>query len=235
MPESTARSQQNIHLPYHQRLQAHHRKLAALAHRYTPRGRVLDVGCGLGHTLAELHRLDSGLELHAADMDAVCLDSTREKVPGVIAIAMRPDRLDVDSLGSGYQTVLMSHVLEHLQRPSEAVEQLLSTVRPGGHLILGVPNPVSPVNFILTMLRIRRVNPGHLQTWDRPHWMNLLETRMGLQVVEYAEDETRLFPVRWKQRARLLEWIQVGLAKLLPWWAHTQFAVIRRPPEVGAG
>lgn len=221
----------NVHLPYHQRSQAHHRLLAALAARYTPAGRVMEVGCGLGYSLEELHRLRPDLKLCGADQDEVCLEQTRGRLPELDAVRMGEEGFDVASLGDGYETVLMSHVLEHLPRPAEAVERLLGVVSPGGHLILGVPNPVTPLNFLFAMLRVRRVNPGHMQIWDRGHWANFLENRVGAEVVEYAHDEVRIFPVRLKQRLRPLEWIQIGLAKLFPWWSFTLFAVIRRPAE----
>lgn len=218
----------NVHLPYHQRVQVHHQVVAALAHKYTPQGSVLDIGCGLGYTLRELGKLNPNLELSGADQDQVCLDRTLECNPGATTIRMGDEGFDVESLGTGYDACIMSHILEHLPRPLEAVQRLLPVLRPGGHLILAVPNPVCPVSILDSIRRKSRVNPGHLQTWDRPHWMNFLENRVGAEVVEYASDEVRILPSRWKQKIRLIESLHIGLAKVLPWWSFSNIAVIRR-------
>ncbi len=223
----------NPHLPGRQRPQVHHRVTAALAHKYTPGGRVLDVGCGWGYTLYQLWRLRPDLELHGADMDEACLRRTRDRVPDVVTIRMQPDRFDTDSLGASYDTCILSHVLEHLSHPREAVHRLLAVLRPGGHLVLVVPNPLRPTIMLTSMLRMRMVNPGHLQAWDRSHWMNFLENWIDAEVVEYASDEVRIFPGRWKQRLRPLEELHVGLAKVLPWWSFSNMAVIRRPESEG--
>ena len=142
---------------------------------------------------------------------------------------MQQDRFDVECLGTGYDTCIMSHVLEHLPCPMEAVQDIFSVLRPGGHLILAVPNPVSPVVILDNIRRRPRVNPGHLQTWDRAHWMNFLENRLGVEVVEYASDEVRIFPVRWKRKMKFMGSIHVGLARVLPWFSFSHVAVIRRP------
>lgn len=217
----------NPHLPYFQEIQVHHRTLAGLAHRYTPTGRLLDVGCGLGYTLAEIQQLNPRLELTGSDIDPVCLDRTRGLVEEAAVIRMRSDRFDLESLGSGYNTVVMSHVLEHLPRPSAAVQGLLEVVRPGGHLILGVPNPMTPLNIVATLFRRHRTNPGHVQTWDRGHWTTFLENHLGAEVVEYTGDEVRVFPGRLK-RVGPFRAVQIWLVRLVPWWTFTIFAVLRR-------
>jgi SAM-dependent methyltransferase len=122
----------------------------------------------------------------------------------------------------------MSHVLEHLPAPLEVVQLLLERVRPGGHLILGVPNPVTPVGFAAALLRRQLVNPTHLQTWDRGHWAIFLENAVGAKVVEYAGDEVRVFPGGLK-RLRPVQGVQILLGRVAPWLTFTLFAVIRRP------
>lgn len=218
----------NIHLPYHQRSQVHHRVVAELAARYTPEGKVVDVGCGLGYTLRELQRRSPRLDLYGADQDATCLERTGELVDDFRPIRMGEEGFDVEGLGSGYDACILSHVLEHLPHPSEAVHRLLGILRPGGHLILAVPNPVRPSVILTSLLRRRAVNPGHLQAWDRSHWMNFLERWIDAEVVAYASDEVRLVPRSWKEAIPPFEAAQRGLARLLPWWSFSNIAVLRR-------
>lgn len=224
----TLTAPENVHLPYDTPIQVHHNVLAELVRKHTPQGRVLDVGCGLGYGLRQMRGSCPDLDLAGADMDEVCLERTRELVPDVQLIQMREDCFDAESLGEGYDTVTLAHVLEHLPHPLDVVQRLLEIVRPGGHLILGVPNPITPANVVGSVLRLWRVNPGHLHTWDRGHLMTFLENWVDAEVVEYAGDEVRIFPGRLKR----LGWVramQIALATLLPWWTFTTFAVLRRP------
>jgi len=230
--EAALPEDRNVHLSYTGPLEVHHRVVAGLANKYTPEGSVLDIGCGLGYTLYELWRLNSQLELYGADMDEVCLRRTGEKVPGLKPIWMRQGCFDIESLGTGYDTCIVSHVLEHLPCPLEAVHRLFTVVNEGGHLILAVPNLVTPAIILDSIRRKSRVNPGHLQGWDRSHWMNFLQNWVGAAVVEFASDEVRIFPRRLRQRIPFLgflERIHVGLSKALPWWSFSNIAVIRRP------
>jgi len=60
----------NPHIPYTQGYTYYHRVMAELIQRYTPPGgRVLDVGCGLGHVLELVHRSAPNMELTGADQD----------------------------------------------------------------------------------------------------------------------------------------------------------------------
>jgi SAM-dependent methyltransferase len=43
-------------------------------------------------------------------------------------------------VGSGYDVVLAGDVIEHLPRPKESLREILRVLRPGGELLLSVPN-----------------------------------------------------------------------------------------------
>ncbi len=231
MVEETGRS---VHISYSNPPREHHRKIASLIQKYTPQGRVLDVGCGLGHTLAYLRQLNPRLQLFGADIDENCLRITRERVPEVTAMRMQDKGFSAEGLGEGYDTCTMGHVLEHTLHPLSAIEVLLSLLKPGGHLILATPNPVRPHVIIHSLLRRHYVNRGHVHAWDRSHWINFLENIAALDVLEYPVDEVRVFPSRLKRRARPLQAMEVWMAKVVPWWSFSNIAVIRKPPGAEA-
>jgi 2-polyprenyl-3-methyl-5-hydroxy-6-metoxy-1,4-benzoquinol methylase len=211
---------------------AHHARLAALATEFGgERAKVLDLGCGLGQVLELLSDARPGWELHAADAYERCLEATAARVPLAGRHRLSEVRLDLDSLPGDFDLVVLSHVLEHMLDPVGALRAVLGHVRPGGHLLLAVPNPVRPSVILASLLRRDYVNRGHVVAWDRAHWMNFLERILALEVVRYASDAVVLFPERWKRALPALARLERALAGPLPWLSFSHIAVVRRPPE----
>jgi len=100
--------------------------------------RVLEVGLGHGALRAMLPPLD---EYVGIDLDAEAIDDARFKYPAdtyIVADISTPglrDRIGMDD----FDTVLCLNVLEHVEDDASALAQLLSVLRPGGHLSLFVP------------------------------------------------------------------------------------------------
>lgn len=104
----------------------------------TPAGRALDVGCGSGRLMAAMSRV--GWTVEGAEVDArsaeVAGRATGLPVHLGSAASLPPD------LGP-FDLVVMSHVLEHLPRPVEALAALSGLLAPGGRLVVIYPNPES--------------------------------------------------------------------------------------------
>jgi methionine biosynthesis protein MetW len=99
-----------------------------------PRSRVLDIGCSdgqLGARLMEMGHVVIGVDaeehkhvrarltdFHQADLEA--------GIPGEV--------------GGEYDVVLMADVLEHVRDPQRLLEEALERVRPGGSVMVSVPN-----------------------------------------------------------------------------------------------
>lgn len=99
---------------------------------------VLEVGVGDGGFRALLPASSRYVGL---DIDADLLDRVRRDNPGgryVQADVQDPD-LAAAVGGSGFDSVLCFNVLEHVEEDGLAVRNLLSVLRPGGHLLLFVP------------------------------------------------------------------------------------------------
>ena len=101
-------------------------------------GRLLDIGCGNGHTLAHFsQRAGADLALAGLDFSPVGLELARERLPEAelrccdfLAEAVPGDRDFILSLG----------VFEHLEDPRPALRKAVSLLAPGGVMYLDVPN-----------------------------------------------------------------------------------------------
>jgi 2-polyprenyl-3-methyl-5-hydroxy-6-metoxy-1,4-benzoquinol methylase len=99
-----------------------------------PPSRILDLGCS-GGLLAERARAAGH---HVTGVDAM-------EVPGV---RERTDRFFVADLdagipaqaGSRYDVVIAGDIIEHLRQPTAMLKEIRRVLRPGGQLLLSVPN-----------------------------------------------------------------------------------------------
>jgi 2-polyprenyl-3-methyl-5-hydroxy-6-metoxy-1,4-benzoquinol methylase len=98
-------------------------------------GRILDVGCGDGHTLAEAkHR----------GWDAVGVDLVADAVENAVTrYGLDVRRASLEESGLPHQSfdvVVTTHVLEHQLDGSGFLTSIARWARPGGYLLIEVPN-----------------------------------------------------------------------------------------------
>lgn len=216
---------QTIHLDFEKSPKLYHLLIAKLAAEHTPAGRVLDIGSGGGQILREVNRLQPGLSLFAADIHPHGFSKLKDVAAETFLLPA--DRFDLSVVGAGYDTVILCHVLEHLRDPVAAIQQILAVLKPGGRLVLAVPNPVNPANFVKAGLRKYQANKGHIFTWDRGHWLNLLENILNVKVLLVDHDEVFLFPRKTPANS-MRKRFEVSLAKLFPGWSFSNIAVIEK-------
>lgn len=115
------------------------RRLALLrAAGVAPGARVLDVGAGRGRFVAHARAagyVTRGLEPSSRGQRAAW---------AVHRLVLEPVGLDDADVAAGSQdAVVLWHVLEHLDDPGAALERVAGWLRPGGVLLVGVPNLAS--------------------------------------------------------------------------------------------
>jgi 2-polyprenyl-3-methyl-5-hydroxy-6-metoxy-1,4-benzoquinol methylase len=99
--------------------------------------RVLDVGCGAGGNAALLEA--RGCEVHGI---------THSQAEAALAAPhlARSWVFDVEGTwpaeleGERFDAIVFSHVLEHLRRPSQVLARFCRLLRPGGSVLIAVPN-----------------------------------------------------------------------------------------------
>jgi 2-polyprenyl-3-methyl-5-hydroxy-6-metoxy-1,4-benzoquinol methylase len=102
-------------------------------------GSVLDVGCGPGVLLNQMRA--RGWTARGTERSPSAAQQARD----VFHLDVRAQ--DVDELvaeGVTFDTVVLWHVAEHLHTPHETIEGIARLLRPGGILLVAVPNFGSP-------------------------------------------------------------------------------------------
>ncbi len=110
------------------------RLVARLVHASVRNGRVLDVGCGRGDLLA---RLGDGYALHGMELSAAGLTLAHGRVPHATLAA--GDIQDGVPFDGPFDAVTAVNVLEHLDRPDDALGHLAAAQPAGGVLVVHLP------------------------------------------------------------------------------------------------
>lgn len=112
-------------------------RLDALATTIGGPGRLLDVGCGYGLVLASARRL--GWSVQGLDVSAW----SAEHIARTLGLSIRVgDVLRIEYEPGAFDVIHMSHALEHTTSPLEVLRHMRRWVRPGGLLVIEVPNQI---------------------------------------------------------------------------------------------
>ena len=103
-----------------------------------PAGRLLEIGCASGWFLAEARTV--GYDVVGIEPAAEMAQAARDRSGAVVHAAMLEDAaLDPAS----FDVAVAWHVLEHLAEPRDTLVQVRRALRPGGALLLELPNIAS--------------------------------------------------------------------------------------------
>ena len=165
-----------------------------------PRGlRVLDLGCGGGHNGALLKRAGAREVVGVELVEAAAVQARKR-----LDVVVRGDlaRLDLSLLGDEpFDAILASDVLEHLAEPEAVLARVLTRLRPGGAVVVSLPN-VAHVAVFASLLSKRwpRKSSGifdrtHLRFFAKHDMIELLEGA-GLRVLRVRPYYTRYAAIR---------------------------------------
>lgn len=115
------------------------RIIAARQGRFLSRGlppgaRVLDVGCGRGTLLRAF--ADRGYEIHGIEVSAAAAQGADPRAKLHIAGCLQEAALPKGA----FDQIVLWHVLEHLPDPVETIDEIHRLLKPGGKVVIAVPN-----------------------------------------------------------------------------------------------
>jgi len=138
---------------------------------------LVDIGCGEGITLEKMHRLFHDRKVLGVDILSENIDICRRHGCRV----EQGDVYDLPLLSESVDFVLLMEVIEHLEHPETAAQEIHRVLVPGGRLVIVFPNDrFFKIARILT-LRFHEAahDPGHIRQWA-PHEMREFLKRKGL-------------------------------------------------------
>ena len=143
--------------------------------------RAIELGCGQGFSTMRLQTiLDERVHLEASEYlhDQVLV--ARENNPSIKVIQESIYELARES--EDFDLVFLLEVLEHLDRPGLALQEVRRVLKPGGFLIAGVPR--EPLWRVLNMARGKYLSrlgntPGHLNHWSKRTFRQYIDLDLG--------------------------------------------------------
>jgi ubiquinone/menaquinone biosynthesis C-methylase UbiE len=157
------------------------RKLLVDTIRPKPGEVIADIGCEQGHLLSQLHQRCPQLKkLYGIDLSQFALNVAKNRAAwegwAGKAELIYCDARKIKLPDNSVDVAISSNVLEHLPDPQQGFDELLRITKPGGRIILNLPNEkriiaLKRAFFSLGMKRLlgnlKLVTPGHLHYPDR--------------------------------------------------------------------
>jgi 2-polyprenyl-3-methyl-5-hydroxy-6-metoxy-1,4-benzoquinol methylase len=143
-----------------------------------PQGRVLDVGCGDGKTLAIMR--DLGWQVFGVEPDLEAARAAR-KAYGIEVFAGDLDAANLES--ESFDAVLLHHVIEHVQDPQALLVQCRRLLRKGGRLVIMTPNLAGLGHRVFGRAWFALDPPRHLVLFTSGALKQMAQ-RSGLRVVK---------------------------------------------------
>src|SRR5580658_3604281 len=146
-----------------------------------PGTRVLEVGCGLGDLIADLH----GSKVCGIDFSAEAIRIARRRHPG---LDLQVADVERDPLPAGpFDVVILSDVLGHFDDVQHAMERIRTVLAPGGRIV------VTYYNFVWEPIlrfaeRIGWKTPYPLQNWLSMDDITNLLGLAGFEVIRRGTD-----------------------------------------------
>ena len=155
-----------------------HREIARIIANAKGSGRVLDLGCGEGKILG---MLPAGYEKYGVDIskNALKLADNKDVILRVCDLNREfpPDK--------GFDFIICSEVLEHLENPYGVLKGSREALAEGGLFLATIPN-VTHWKHVSSMLngRFPDYDRTHVHFWDLLGFIRLLQDN-GFRVIEH--------------------------------------------------
>jgi ubiquinone/menaquinone biosynthesis C-methylase UbiE len=155
---------------------------------------VVDVGCHTGNISRWI--VQKCQNLIGIDLDPLCLKEAQKNLPykNVRLIQSSIENIDLNDEIS--HKTLCAETLEHIENPQRGLEELLRITKPGGKIIIGVPNEtmIQAIKRTLHQLGIAKMlgnlspglSPGHLHFFGKQKLIEIIGNRAKISYLKYS-------------------------------------------------
>jgi ubiquinone/menaquinone biosynthesis C-methylase UbiE len=133
------------------------------------KGKLLDVGCGKGMITSQMKKRRPDLEVGAVDESQEQLNDFIKYYLGDGGVKLfRGEAQKLGVKDKQFEAVVMFDVLEHLEKPEAAIEEISRIIVPGGvfHLVVPLEGELTSIDGWIKKLwgkNLKRVTIGHVQ------------------------------------------------------------------------
>lgn len=204
-----------------------------LKHPPITKGRVLDIGCGLGNFLEAVHKKYPEIEPWGIDIAENHVDFIKKNcgIEHVYAADLK-DFLKRTDLPK-FDVVTMFELIEHVESPNELLQDIKKLLAPGGYVVVSTPN----LDRITGVAEDEDLPPHHFWRWH-PRTLQFTLEHNGFTVTRFVrESMDKDFLYRQLQRihwfAALKAWV---IKKVAPKQKNEASAapadVIKKPKSI---
>ncbi len=150
--------------------------------------RILEAGCGEGVFSSFARSMFPRAFFDAFDLEQSVVSEAIKRYGNLDIHFFTGSIYKIDKEDSSVSLIVCSEVLEHLEKPRNALKELKRVA--SGYLLLSVPQ--EPVWRLLNMCRFKYWadfgnTPGHIQHFSRRRFLGLIHEVGGLEVVAYKK------------------------------------------------
>ncbi len=141
---------------------------------------ILDAGCGEGFTLHKLEKAKIGKKLFGFDFLDKAILIGKKQYP--MLNLKQGDIYHIDAKANTYDVVICSEVLEHLERPEEALKELVRVSKK--YVVLSVPHePYFMMGNLLRGKNIKRLGNDieHIQHWTNKNFVKFVSKHLTVK------------------------------------------------------
>jgi len=134
---------------------------------------VLDIGCGEGYLLHQIHKRYPSASKYGMDITNGRTITTRKNVPS--AIVLRADAIRLPFLDDSFDVVICSEVIEHILDYQSVINEIARVSR--GRIIITVPNDQALTQIICPKCNTPHYLDGHINRFDESNIIKLFQRK----------------------------------------------------------
>lgn len=177
------------------------------------RGKVLDVGCGNGYFLTRLAKEIGNLGQGIIGIDCVSSGFTEAKKKLPKAKFLQTNAEEMPFANDSFDLVLMMETLEHLKSWQQALAQSWRVVKPGGILLLTIPD--GAMDFWT----------GHTNFWTEDEFLKIL-SKFGSPTVVRVDNNRTLVGILTKLKSTPLTQEIISNSTIAQYLINSRFSFI---------